>query len=84
MEYREIIREEVRKVVLKKDQEKDEKEKAHYDWVLANLIADLRDLEANGAQRWPHEPNDDAFKKYRPRTANWDEFLREFFDSMKF
>lgn len=87
MEYREIIREQVRNVVLKKEKAK-EKDVHYWEWILKNLIEDLRDYETEGRERWSLEPLDDAWKKYsRTRTPEsmksvdeiFNEILKRFF-----
>ncbi len=80
MSYRDIIKEQIRQVVLKKEQSSDKK---HWEWVLGQLIADLREYETNGREKWPREPYDDAWKRYRTRISpyyNLDEFFRRFFE----
>jgi len=77
--YREIIRENIREVVQRKS--KDKGNEKYWDWVLQNLVLDLRDYEGRG--RWPREPFDRAWQRYRTVSTGFpdvDELIRRFFD----
>lgn len=69
MEYREIIKENIREVLRKKAKVKKKSLKQRYDWVIANLIADLRDYETQERERWLREPRDRAWIKYSRQTG---------------
>ena len=71
LEYREIIEEQIRLVVKKRDNATDERQQQYWNWIISQLIADYRDYERR--QRWR-----------RVDTFDWesllDKWFREFFD----
>lgn len=79
--YRKIIMENLKQVIKKENEAKDEKEVKYWNWIKGELLSDLADYE--GKRRWAREPYDSAFKKYsRIRTShmNVDDIIRHFFD----
>ena len=52
MEYREIIKLNVEKVTKKKAKEKDKNLKKYWEWIMGQLLEDLKDFETGGQQRW--------------------------------
>jgi len=81
--YRDIIRTQIRQVILKKSQTTEQKQKDYWDWVLSQLVADLRDYETGGKERWLREPHDQACIHFQTRVSpfhNLDEFFRQFFE----
>jgi len=77
--YRAIIRKNLREAVIKKDNAKTENERKYWEWIIGQLLEDLRDYEGRGV--WRREPYDEAWKKYRPHThLSVDEILRRFFE----
>ena len=51
-EYHEIVKKQMEEVFLKKSKLKDEKEIKYLEWVLGQLMEDLKDFETGGRQRW--------------------------------
>jgi len=86
MSYREIIKNHIEEAVKKKSQATDPQEIAHWEWVLGQFMADLKDFETDGQERWMVEPFDGAWKKYQRMVVNvspftnLDEFFRRFFE----
>ena len=76
MEYREIIREEIRKIMGKKSKLPEE-EQGYWDRIISKLLADLRDYETGGRERWPGE----ASAPHQPKVENLiAELFRRFFE----
>jgi len=75
LDYREIIKENIRLVIEKRERFKERAN--YYDWIIANLVADLRDYEGRG--RWLREPRDKLWAKYEKSTALISQGLDEFF-----
>jgi len=85
MEYREIIRENIRKLVLRKDKASTQKEKDRCDFFIGQLLADLRDWEGRGT--WLIEPMDKAWERYRGYVRGldiWDIIKRMLDDDWDF
>lgn len=80
LEYREIIKANLEQAVSKKDKATNQNEQNYWSKIIAELIADLRDLETGGQQRWAREPEDGAAQKYgRVTRINLDDLFRQFF-----
>jgi len=81
-DYREIIKYHIRKAVKKKQKAKEEETK-YWEWVIGQLISDLRDYE--GGERWALEPYDSAFQRYHsPQFPSVEDIIRNFFDNFFF
>jgi len=81
--YREIIKQNIRAIQGKKTATKDQKLLDRYDYFIGQLIADLRDYETDGKQRWPNEPRDKAWSKYGRKArgfTSFEDIIRRLFD----
>jgi len=81
--YREIIKENIRAIQEKKAKTKDQKLLDRYDYFIGQLIADLRDYETDGKQRWSNEPRDKAWSKYGRKArgfTSFEDIIRRLFD----
>ena len=68
--YRDIVKKEIRKIEgLKAKSIDDTKILERYDWIISQLVDDLRDLETDGAKIWQREPYDAAFQKYQTNQS---------------
>jgi len=82
-EYREIIKYHIREAVKKKEKTEDEDTIRYWEWVIGQLISDLRDYE--GSERWTLEPYDSAFQRYHsPQFPSVEDIIRNFFDNFFF
>jgi len=81
LDYRSIIREEIRKIVTKKEK-LSEKERGYWEKVISNLLADLRDYETDGRERWDLEPRDEAIDKLglSDPWEPWRDLMRRFWN----
>lgn len=78
MEYRDIIRDHIRKLVLKKSKATTQREKDRCDYFIGQLLADLRDYEGRGT--WLREPMDRAWKRYRSSSIDIFDLIRRMFE----
>jgi len=76
MSYREIIKANIRAVMKKK--ENSEEKSDYWDWIISELIADLRDYE--GGLYWRSKIRDSEWLEHRV-PVDILTFLREFFGS---
>jgi hypothetical protein len=83
IEYREIIKYHIREAVKKKEKTEDGDTIRYWEWVIGQLISDLRDYE--GGERWALEPYDSAFQRYHsPQFPSVEDIIRNFFDNFFF
>lgn len=82
-EYREIIKYHIREAVKKKKKTEDGDTIRYWEWVIGQLIADLRDYEGGG--RWMLEPYDLAWQHYHsPQFPTVEDIIRKFFEDFYF
>jgi hypothetical protein len=83
IEYRDIIKYHIREAVKKKKKAEDESTVRYWEWVIGQLISDLRDYE--GGERWMLEPYDSAWSRYHsPAFPSVDDIIRRFFEDFYF
>ena len=84
MEYREIIKANTEKAVLKRDKCSVEKEKERWNTVVSQLIADLRDFETKGQERWENSLGMNYQRNMSPDFMSMDDIFRQFFGGFGF
>jgi len=86
--YREIIRQAIRQLILKKAKEEKEgklnkTKEDRYNWIISNLLADLADYETEGRRKWLREPKDRLWERARSFKSIhpfFEDFFEDFFD----
>lgn len=52
MEYKEVVKVNIEKAVIKRKEATDENLIKYWEWVISELIADLKDLVTDGTEAW--------------------------------